>query len=456
MAERNLNIDWKQYYKDHLCSMEEAAKAVKPGDCIWVGEASSIPYTFLDELYKHKEDYHDVTIYSNVFNQPADMIFDPEAKKYFRQITSYNLPLERMSIGMNVMECGSIGYDKLGDAPFVYGCNAGATYINPPDENGWCNVGVYGVSTNIINYNNPRIKKVFGFIDATGQPPVRGDNLEWTSIHVTQLDYIVEQNTEIMEIPSAPPTQVDKDIASYILPLLKSGDKVEIGFGGLGEEIMSHLKEKAPLEVFSEVACDNMAALVEEGVITKITASSPGACGQRFFEFMHKDSRCVLRPIEENINPYFISQQENIVAINATFMCDLLGQCCSEAQGLTPYSGAGGSFAYIYGAATAKGGRSFLCLRSTYNDHDGERHSNIVPWLPEGVIVTTPKNFVMYIVSEYGLADCFLKTCKDRIRALIKIAHPDYRKELMEKIVTTPLIKEDDFEGYDPFDNIKK
>ena len=119
-------------------------------------------------------------------------------------------------------------------------------------------------------------------------------------------------------------------------------------------------------------------------------------------------------------------------------------------------TGAGGSFAYIYGAATAKGGRSFLCLRSTYNDHDGERHSNIVPWLPEGVIVTTPKNFVMYIVSEYGLADCFLKTCKDRIRALIKIAHPDYRKELMEKIVTTPLIKEDDFEGYDPFDNIKK
>ena len=277
MAERNLNIDWKQYYKDHLCSMEEAAKAVKPGDCIWVGEASSIPYTFLDELYKHKEDYHDVTIYSNVFNQPADMIFDPEAKKYFRQITSYNLPLERMSIGMNVMECGSIGYDKLGDAPFVYGCNAGATYINPPDENGWCNVGVYGVSTNIINYNNPRIKKVFGFIDATGQPPVRGDNLEWTSIHVTQLDYIVEQSTEIMEIPSAPPTQVDKDIASYILPLLKSGDKVEIGFGGLGEEIMANLKSRAPLEVITEVACDNMMNLVEEGILTKVIACSPGA-----------------------------------------------------------------------------------------------------------------------------------------------------------------------------------
>ena len=455
MAERNLNIDWKQYYKDHLMTMHEASNFVKDGDCMWVGEASSIPYSLLNEMYAHMEDYHDVKIYSNVMNQPCDMIFDPEAKKHFRQITTYNLPLEGMSISMNVEECGGSGYDLLPMGPFEYGCDLAACYINPPDENGWCNVGLYGVSTNHALFNNPRIKRVIGIMDATGQPPVPGDP-EIVAIHVTQLDCIVEENTEIMEIPAQPPTQVDKDIASYILPYIHSGDKVQIGFGGLGEEIMSHLKEKAPLEVFSEVACDNMAALVEEGVITKITASSPGACGQRFFEFMHKDSRCVLRPIEENINPYFISQQENIVAINATFMCDLLGQCCSEAQGLTPYSGAGGSFAYIYGAATAKGGRSFLCLRSTYNDHDGERHSNIVPWLPEGVIVTTPKNFVMYIVSEYGLADCFLKTCKDRIRALIKIAHPDYRKELMEKIVTTPLIKEDDFEGYDPFDNIKK
>ena len=455
MAERNLNIDWKQYYKDHLMTMHEASNFVKDGDCMWVGEASSIPYSLLNEMYAHMEDYHDVKIYSNVMNQPCDMIFDPEAKKHFRQITTYNLPLERMSISMNVEECGGCGYDLLPMGPFEYGCDLAACYINPPDENGWCNVGLYGVSTNHALFNNPRIKRVIGIMDATGQPPVPGDP-EIVAIHVTQIDCIVEENTEIMEIPAQPPTQVDKDIASYILPHIHSGDKVQIGFGGLGEEIMSHLKEKAPLEVFSEVACDNMAALVEEGVITKITASSPGACGQRFFEFMHNDSRCVLRPIEENINPYFISQQENIVAINATFMCDLLGQCCSEAQGLAPYSGAGGSFAYIYGAATAKGGRSFLCLRSTYNDHDGERHSNIVPWLPEGVIVTTPKNFVMYIVSEYGLADCFLKTCKDRIRALIKIAHPDYRKELMEKIVTTPLIKEDDFEGYDPFDNIKK
>ncbi|MEG1165580.1 MAG: acetyl-CoA hydrolase/transferase C-terminal domain-containing protein, partial [Oscillospiraceae bacterium] len=142
-----------------------------------------------------------------------------------------------------------------------------------------------------------------------------------------------------------------------------------------------------------------------------------------------------------------IMKQDNLVAINATFMVDLLGQACSEAQGLTPYSGVGGSFAYIYGAMRAKGGRSFLCLRSSYYDHDGVQHSNIVPWLPEKSIVTTPKNYQMFIVSEYGVADVYLKTMKDRIRALIKIAHPDFRQELKEQICTTSLISERDFEG---------
>ncbi|MEG2745490.1 MAG: acetyl-CoA hydrolase/transferase C-terminal domain-containing protein, partial [Oscillospiraceae bacterium] len=108
-------------------------------------------------------------------------------------------------------------------------------------------------------------------------------------------------------------------------------------------------------------------------------------------------------------------------------------------------------------AMRSKGGRSFLTLRSTFVDHDGERHSNIVPWLPEGSIVTTTKSFVMYLVTEWGVANVYLKSLKDRIRATLKIAHPDYRKELQEQICTTALIKEDDFaDDYDLFDNVPK
>ena len=198
-----------------------------------------------------------------------------------------------------------------------------------------------------------------------------------------------------------------------------------------------------------------MLPLVESGKITKVTASSPGACSEKFFEAISKDPRISLISRIDTIDLLSVMKQDNLVAINATFMVDLLGQACSEAQGLKPYTGAGGSFAYIWGATRAKNGRSFLCLRSTYVAHDGSTKSNIVPWLPEGCIVTTPKNYVMYIVTEWGIADVYLKTYTDRIRSLIKTAHPDFREWLKEQILTTPLIEEMDFDGYDMFDNVQ-
>lgn len=454
MAEKNLSVDWKDYYKEHLVDLHTAAMAIKPGDCVWLGQACAIPYAMMDEMYTHMDDYHDVILYYNVMNQPVDMLFDPEVKKHFRLTSAYNLPLERMSIDMNIVECHGMCYDLLQSGPYVYGCDMTAMMMCPPDENGYCNVGVYGVSTSAVLQNDPRIKRRIGILDRN-QYPIPGD-YSITAVHITELDYIVELDTEPMAIPAQPPTQVDKEIASYILPYIHSGDKVQIGFGGLGEEILSHLKSIGQLEIYSEVACDNMADLCEEGVLTKIVCSSPGACSERFFKFASEDPRVTFLSQPDMVDPLGVMKQENLVAINATFMCDLIGQCCSEAQGLTPYSGPGGSFAYIYGAIRGKNGRSFICLRSTYKDHDGERHSNIVPWLPEGSIVTTPKVYVMYLVSEWGIADVFCRTLKDRIRAIIKIAHPDFREELKQKICTSPLIAEDDFEGYDLFDNVKK
>lgn len=446
---------WQDHYKEHLVSIAEAAKAIKDGDSVWLGQASQIPAVLLDELNANQENYHNVTLLYNVMNTPTNMIFDPETRKHFHLISAYNLPLERMGMDVNAVDCGGTSYDYLAYWPWVYNCNAIAVQICPPDENGYCNVGAYGVITNQIICKDPRITKKIAFIDKTGQYSVPGD-YEITSIHISEFDYIVENDTDLSEIPAQPPTEKDKKIASYILPYLHEGDKVQIGFGGLGEEILANLKSVGKLEVYSEVACDNMAQLCEEGVITKIAASSPGACTKKFFEFLSKDSRAVLRPQTEMVDPLGVMHADNLVAINATFMCDLIGQCCSEAQGLKPYSGPGGSFAYIYGATRAKNGRSFLCLRSTYKDHDGERHSNIVPWLPAGCIVTTPKVFVMYLVSEWGIADVFLRSIKDRIKAIIKIAHPDYREELKAQICSTPLIFEEDFEDFDLFDNVEK
>jgi len=216
--------------------------------------------------------------------------------------------------------------------------------------------------------------------------------------------------------------------------------------GGLGEQITAELKNKSNINIFTEIAVDSMVELAEAGILNSITAC--GAFGTtKIFDFLAKSDKVKMKPVSYMLEPSFISQVDNLVGINQTLMVDLLGQACSEAQGLKMYSGVGGSFGFIYGITKSKGGRSFLCLRSTYTDKEGTVCSNVVPWLPEGSIVTTPKYLIMYLVSENGIADVFLKTNKDRIKAIMKIAHPNFLPELKEKIISTGQIAEEDFDS---------
>ncbi len=437
--------DWREYYKEHLLSVSEVANTIKPGDVVWLGQASEIPADILDEMHSHQEDFKGVTLQWNCTNQSFDFLFDPSSKEYVRLQGYFGLPLERISSEMGICEYLGCNFDYFNQCPDVHNINTMMVRLCPPDEDGYCNYGTYGVCTTSPIAKHPNVKKKIGIIDRTGNFPALGDRAI-TAIHVTDLDYICESDSEFLEVPAPEATEVDKSLAAYISPYIKDGDRVEIGWGGLGEEILRNLKDKGiKFEVFSEVACDSTLPLLREGIITHITSVAPGACSVEFMKQIGFDDRITLVPQMEGIHPFAIAKVDNIVAINSTFMCDLIGQCCSEAQGLTPYSGAGGSFAYIYGSTQAKGGRSFICLRSTYKNSAGELCSNVVPWLPEGSIVTTQKNLVMYLVSEWGVADVYLKTLKDRIRAVIQIAHPSFRKELKEKICTTPLISEDDF-----------
>ncbi len=459
MAKRNLNIDWQQYYKDHTMTFEEAAKCIVPGDVVFMGQATQIPYAFLDYLHEHKEEYHDVSFWYNVMNYPANMVFDHDAKNNFRLMNIYNLPIDRMGIEEHTVFPLGAGYDTYTYCMKENGVNTLAFQIAPPDANGWCNVGGYGVCTNGVTKESlmPEITKKFAFIDSTGIYPVPTTDIEDSNIHITEFDCIIMNDTDMMALPPLEPTPVDEKIASFILPYIKSGDKVQIGYGGLGEEILANLnKFEGTFEVFSEVLCDSMIPLVQSGKITKLRASSPSACSEDTFRWLAENCGkfdVELTPRTLTIEPLGVMEQKNIVAINATFMMDLLGQACSEAQGLLPYTGMGGSLAYIYGAMRARGGRSFICLRSTYTDKAGVLQSNIVPWLPEGSIVSMLKNYIMFVVSEWGIADVYLKTYVDRIKALIKLAHPDFRPMLKEKILTTPLIEEFDFKDYDMYDN---
>jgi len=453
MAKRNLNCDWKQYYKEHLISMEDAVDKLQDGDVVFLGQATMIPLTFLDAIYEKKDQFKNLGFWYNVMSGPANMVFDHDSRNHFHLKSIYQLPIERMGIDEHTLEFLGSGYDNYEYCMWENGVNTSALTYCPPDENGWCNCGCYGMCTNNTTSRDPRMVKKFAIIDKTGVFPAPGPEDE-IAVHITDFDYIIELDTEMLEIPSPRPTPVDEKIGAFIIPYLRNGDKIQIGYGGLGEVIIKALNDfDGTFEIFSEVLCDNMVPMVESGKVTALHASSPGGCCEDTFRWLATTDKDVrLYPRTLCIDPLGIMEQENMVAINSTFMVDLLGQCCSEAQGLRPYTGMGGSMAYIYGAQRCKGGRSFICLRSTYKDQNGERKSNVLPWLPEGCIVSMLKNYVMFLVSEWGVADVYLKTYQERIKAIIKIAHPDFREWLKEKILTTPLIEEFDFQGYDMFD----
>ena len=436
---------WKEQFKDKLITMDEAAWKIDSGDRLFVGETVAIPYNFLNALYKRNGEIKDITIMYNFSTGFYDMLFEPESKKSFRLMSWFTGPLDRMFGQMDILEFHSAPYEFfVKETMDIYDANTMVIEICPPDEDGYANVGILSAPyfKNFYNYPKQFTKKIAVINNqqhhAQGADDVIKVKADW-------FDYLVEDNHEISFVPESGPTLVDQQIGNLIMEYIHDGDTIQIGKGGLGEQITKSLHSKKHMKVFAEILGDSMIDLAASGAIDHITTA--GCYGSpAIYEFTGTSPLVETRDLGEMIDPCNIGLQDNMVAINSTFMVDLLGQACSEAQGLNQYSSVGGQFGYMYGATRSKGGRSFLCLRSTYTNKEGKLCSNIVPWLPEKCIVTAPKYLSMYIVSEYGVANVYLKTNKDRIRALIKIAHPDFRTEIKEQIVSTGMIKETDFD----------
>lgn len=436
--------DWKKYYDEHLITMEEAAGKITSGDVIWMGSSLCIPYDFMDLLADRYQELSDITLMGNMYLSPVKVLFDPIYKKAFHTISFFPNVFERMSADMGIVDIHSAPYGSLFETVTeVYKANVVAVEVCPPDADGNFNVGLLGTNftPNIMHKGGltTRIAVVNSY-----QPTAHGSD-EITKLPVSMFDYIVENHHDIPALPVTAPTEFDKIIAGQILPYISDGDTIQIGMGGLGNQIAYDLMDKKDLHVFTEIGTDAMIDLVEAGVVKDIRMG--GAFGSKeLYEWLGKHGDIVtLLDVFDVITPEAVAKVDNIVAINSTFMVDITGQACSEAQGTKQYSAVGGSFGFLSGAPHAKNGRSFLCLRSTYTDKAGVQHSNIVSRLPAGSIVTTPRYIPQYIVTEYGVANVYLKSNKDRIRALVAIAHPDFKDQIKQEAIDLGLIFEDDF-----------
>ena len=273
---------------------------------------------------------------------------------------------------------------------------------------------------------------------------------EGTGVHVSEVDYIIEgDNQPAPVLPNPPASEVDIAVGKLIAAEIEDGSCLQIGIGGMPNAVCEQLlhSNAKDLGVHSEMLTEGMMALYHAGKITNARkqlhtgkmAFSFGLGSQAYYDSLHRNPDMACLPVAYTNLPHVIMRNHRVVAINNTTQMDLQGQAASESDGFRHISGTGGQLQFVRGAYASEGGKSFMCLSSTYEKH-GVRKSRIALSLTPGNMVTTPRTDMMYVVTEYGIVNLKGKSVPERALALISIAHPDFRESLMREAYTHRLI----------------
>jgi acyl-CoA hydrolase len=256
-------------------------------------------------------------------------------------------------------------------------------------------------------------------------------------VHISQVSALIESEEPILEVALPKIGPVQEAIGRYVADMIEDGSTLQIGYGGIPDAVVMQLTQKRDLGIHTEMIGDGIMTLLESGAVTnRKKTHCPGkmlatfALGsKKLYQFMHRNPMLEMHPVSFTNDPYIASQNDRLMTINASLQVDLLGQCGSESIGDSPYSGTGGQVDFVRAANRSKGGKSFIVVPSTAK---GETISRITPVLSPGTHVTTCKNDVNYVVTEYGVAQLRGKSAKQRAKEMIAIAHPDFRHELTE------------------------
>jgi len=420
----------KELYQEKFCTAEEAIKLVQDGDLLVVPTGVGEPPSLLTALSEHRREYHDVKVFQ-ILPLRKFAYIDPETVDHVRHVSfffggatraggqqgwidytpSYFSEMPRM------FEDGQLGVDTV------------FTIASPMDEYGYFSISL------ATDYTMAAIKKARTVVvEVNPNVPFANGNC---LVHISQVSAIVEDSTSLTEVGLPKIGPVQEAIGKYVADFIEDGSTIQIGFGGIPDAVVMQLTHKHDLGIHTEMFGDGILSLIECGAVTnrhknylpgKVVATF--ALGtKRLYDFMNRNPQLEMHPVDFTNDPFLAGQNDNLVTINASVQVDFLGQCCSESMGSTPYSGTGGQTDFVRAANRSKGGKSFIVLPATAKDG---KVSRITPTLTPGSAVTTSKNDVNYVVTEYGVAQLRGKSAKQRAQALIAIAHPDFREELTE------------------------
>jgi len=426
-----------EYQKKHV-TPEEAVKVVRSGDWVEYGQFAAQAVALDRALAARRDELHNVKIRATTraFGIPEVVKADPTAQ-HFAYHNLHFSGIDRKLHDQGLCWFVPILYHEV---PRYYreNCEVDVAMlpVAPMDRHGLFN---FSLSNSHARAICDKAKTII--LEVNPNLPVCPGGKE-EAVHISEVDLVVEADWKIPELPSAQPNELDRKIATLIMDELEDGCCIQLGIGGMPNAVgsMIALSDLKDLGIHTEMFCDSMVEMAEAGRVTgarkaidryKIVYTFCLGT-KKSYEFLDRNPLCASFPVNYTNDPFVIAQNDKFVSINNCVEMDLFGQVCSESSGIRHISGTGGQVDFSYGAYRSKGGKAFLCLSSTF-DKKGTAVSRIKPLLTEGAIVTDPRALVSYVVTEYGIVNLKGKSTWERAEAIISIAHPDFRDDLVRE-----------------------
>lgn len=420
-----MNTRWKQ----RVITPEEAVRLVEPNNHVFLTGVCATPQAFDDALCQHYDHLQDVKVLQ-LLSLGKPLCVTPDMAAHVR-VNSLFLD----GNARQLVKSGLADFTPafLSEIPHLFRqghipLDVAVIHVAPPDEHGYCSLGVeIGITKSaaesariVIAEVNPRM------------PRSLGDSF----VHVNDIHYFLDVDYALPEIKPAPASEVQNQIAAHIAQEIPDGATLQTGIGGIPDAVLQSLTGHKDLGVHTELFSDGVMKMIEAGVITnkrktlhtgKVTAGFIIGT-QALFDYVHDNPIFEMHPTEYINDPFIIAQNELMISINSALEVDLTGQVCADSIGHEFYSGVGGQVDFVRGASRSKGGKAIIALPSTAQNG---KLSRIVPNLKNGAGVTTSRNDVRYVATEFGVAKLYGKSIAERAKALINIAHPDFREDLM-------------------------
>ncbi len=419
-------------YSSKVVSASEAVKkGIQNGDHLVFAHAAAFPIEIASALADQHQNFNDLSVFHLVTLGEQPLAAEGIEK---------NIRLRLGFLSGNTRDCIAQGRGDFvpvffHDVPRYLregkiGCDVAVISVTPPNEDGYCS---FGVSS---DYTKPAAEVARTVIAVMNKqmPYIGGDNF----IHISEIDYIVEVDRPLFEIPNPKIGEVERGIGKNVASLVKDGSTIQLGIGAIPDAVLLFLTDKKDLGIHTEMFSSGAVDLIKRGIINgskkEIGKNKHVATflmgTKELYDYVNNNPNVELSPVDYVNHPTTVMQLDNIISINSCVEVDLMGQVCSESIGSTQISGVGGQVDYVRGAAMAKNGVSIIAIPSTARKGTSSR---IVANLTHGAAVTTSRNDVDYIVTEYGIAALKGKSLRERAESLIAIAHPDFRAELQEE-----------------------